>query len=122
MANKWKVKRSSEPGKAPSLADLELGELALNTHDGRLFTRKDDGTPSVVELSGGSGGGGGGGASFGLVIGDERTQGDLADISAEGGGDVLTILGLGGAKVRTEEATDTIYIDSRAVAMAIALG
>jgi len=121
MANKWKVKRSSQPGKVPSLSDLELGELAVNTHDGKLFTRKDDGSPSIIELSGG-GGGGGGGISFGVVVGDERTDGDLADVSAEGAGDALTIVGVGGAKVRTEEQTDTIYIDSRAVAMAVALG
>jgi len=56
MANTVKIKRSSVASKVPTTSDLELGELALNTYDGKLFTKKDDGTASVVELSGGSGG------------------------------------------------------------------
>lgn len=58
MANLIKLKRSAVAGKAPTTSDLELGELALNTYDGKLYTKKDDGTASIVELSGGSGGGG----------------------------------------------------------------
>jgi len=70
MANLIKLKRSAVAGKAPTTSDLELGELALNTYDGKLYTKKDDGTASIVELSGGGGGGGGsgGGVSLGLVI------------------------------------------------------
>lgn len=55
MANTIKIKRSAVAGKAPAVGDLELGELALNTYDGKLYTKKDDGTASIVELSGGSG-------------------------------------------------------------------
>ena len=58
MANLIKLKRSAVAGKAPITSDLELGELALNTYDGKLYTKKDDGTASIVELSGGGGGGG----------------------------------------------------------------
>ena len=64
MANTIKIKRSAIPGKTPAVSDLSLGELALNTFDGKLYTLKDNGTPSVVELSGGGGGGGGGGNSY----------------------------------------------------------
>lgn len=53
MANTIKIKRSAVAGKAPATGDLELGELALNTYDGKLYTKKDDGTASIVELSGG---------------------------------------------------------------------
>lgn len=59
MANLIKLKRSAVAGKAPVVGDLELGELALNTYDGKLYTKKDNGTASIVELSGGSGSGGG---------------------------------------------------------------
>lgn len=59
MANTVKLKRSSVAGKVPTTSDLQLGELALNTYDGKLFTKKDDGTASIVELSGGGGGGSG---------------------------------------------------------------
>jgi len=42
MANpKIKFKRSAVANKRPSLSNLELGELALNTYDGKLFTRQD---------------------------------------------------------------------------------
>ena len=57
MANLIKLKRSAVAGKAPVVGDLELGELALNTYDGKLYTKKDNGTASIVELSGGGGGG-----------------------------------------------------------------
>jgi len=55
MANLIKLKRSAVAGKAPATTDLELGELALNTYDGKLYTKKDNGTASIVELSGGGG-------------------------------------------------------------------
>jgi hypothetical protein len=40
MANIVKLKRSSVADKVPSTADLQLGELALNTYDGNLFFKK----------------------------------------------------------------------------------
>lgn len=51
MANLIKLKRSAVAGKAPAVGDLALGELALNTYDGKLYTKKDNGTASIVELS-----------------------------------------------------------------------
>jgi len=36
-----KLKRSSVPGKVPSIENLKLGELALNTHDGNLFLKRE---------------------------------------------------------------------------------
>jgi hypothetical protein len=51
MANTVKLKRSAVQGKAPQTSDLELGELALNTHDGNLFFKKDDGTASIVSVA-----------------------------------------------------------------------
>lgn len=43
-------KRSSTPSAVPTTSSLRLGELAINTHDGRIFTKKDDGAASIVEL------------------------------------------------------------------------
>jgi hypothetical protein len=54
MANTLKLKRSSVSGRVPTTGDLQLGELALNTFDGKLYTLKNNGTASVVELSGGA--------------------------------------------------------------------
>jgi hypothetical protein len=43
MATQYiKFKRSSIPGKRPSNSQMELGELALNTSDGRIFTKKEN--------------------------------------------------------------------------------
>lgn len=50
-----RLKRSAIPGKAPQATDLELGELAINTHDGTLFLKKDDGAEAIVEIGAGGG-------------------------------------------------------------------
>lgn len=50
-----KVKRSSVSGKVPLTTDLVLGELAINTFDGKVYTKKNNGTESVVEIGGGGG-------------------------------------------------------------------
>ncbi len=49
MANpKIKFKRSGVANKRPTLANLELGEIALNTYDGKLFTRQDTGGVGIA--------------------------------------------------------------------------
>lgn len=53
MANVIKIKRSAVSGKAPAVGDLQLGELAVNTFDGKLYTKKDNGTASIVEIGAG---------------------------------------------------------------------
>ena len=53
MASQIKIKRSSQEGKVPVPGDLELGELAINTFDGKLFLKKNDGTESIVEIGAG---------------------------------------------------------------------
>ena len=57
MANTVKLKRSAVPAKVPATTDLQLGELAVNTYDGKLYLKKDDGTESVVQVGGGAGSG-----------------------------------------------------------------
>ena len=51
MANKITHKQSSVAGKMPTPEQLALGELAINTTDGKLFLKKNvSGTESVVEV------------------------------------------------------------------------
>lgn len=50
MAHTVQVKRSAVQGKVPLVSDLALGELAVNTYDGKLYIKKDPGTPSIVEI------------------------------------------------------------------------
>lgn len=46
-----KLKRSATPGKVPTAGNLELGEIAINTHDGKVYLKKDaNGAVSVVEV------------------------------------------------------------------------
>lgn len=54
MANKIQVKRSAVPDKIPVVGDVDLGELAINTYDGKLYLKKDNGTQSIVEIGGGA--------------------------------------------------------------------
>ena len=54
MATPIRIKRSAVPGKAPSVSDLQVGELALNTYDAELYTlrsRPGIGT-NVVKIGG----------------------------------------------------------------------
>jgi hypothetical protein len=51
-----KLKRSSVADAVPTSGDLEVGELAVNTADGTLFTKHTDN--SIVALTGGESGGG----------------------------------------------------------------
>jgi hypothetical protein len=53
MATNIVLKRSASAGSAPGTSDLELGELALNTYDGKMYMKKTvSGTSSIVELTG----------------------------------------------------------------------
>ena len=45
-----RMKRSAVAGKAPQTTDLELGELAVNTYDGKLYLRRNDGTDAILEV------------------------------------------------------------------------
>lgn len=50
MAQVVKLKRSSVEGKVPTTSNLELGELSINTHDGRIFFEKNDGSDSIEHI------------------------------------------------------------------------
>ena len=52
MAQTIRLKRSSVQNNVPSTSDLELGELAINTYDGKLFIKKNDGSASIVQVGG----------------------------------------------------------------------
>ena len=72
MANTIKLKTGS--GSDPSASDLIVGEIAIRTDSGKLFTKKDNG--SVAEISGSGGG---------------IEDGDKGDITVSNGGDTFTI-------------------------------
>jgi hypothetical protein len=51
MAQLIKLKRTAVEGRKPTTSNLELGELAINTHDGKIYFEKDNGTPSIREIA-----------------------------------------------------------------------
>lgn len=51
MAVKIELKRSAIPGKVPTTSQLDLGELAINTFDGKVYFKQDNGTQQVIELA-----------------------------------------------------------------------
>ena len=67
MAQTIKLKRSATQGASPTTSQLELGEVAINTYDGKMYIKKNvGGTESIVEVGAGSGSGGGLSSSFTL--------------------------------------------------------
>lgn len=53
MSTNIKLKRSSVPGKIPTVEQIDLGELAINTYDGNIyFKRNKDSLESIVKLVG----------------------------------------------------------------------
>jgi hypothetical protein len=52
MSVNIKLKRSSVPGNIPTISQLELGEIALNTYDGKAYFKKQVGvSQSIVEIA-----------------------------------------------------------------------
>ncbi len=47
MATPIRIKRSAVPGKKPQLSDLQLGELAVNFYDGKVFFKQNQGAVGV---------------------------------------------------------------------------
>ena len=50
MAQKILLKRSGVSGSIPTTANIDLGELALNTYDGKAFMHKSGSTDEVVQF------------------------------------------------------------------------
>lgn len=58
MANKIQVKRSATPLKVPTTSDLDLGEIAINTFDGKMYIKQDVlGVQTIIQVGGGAGSG-----------------------------------------------------------------
>jgi len=126
MANTIKLKRSSTASDTPSAGDLEVGELAVNTADAKLFTKHTDN--SIKEISGTGGGGGlsnvvedttpqlggvldtnGNNIEFGDSTGAEVNRlkfgaGDDLEIYHDGSNSVIRDAGTGNLVLRASEA------------------
>ena len=99
MANTIKIRRSAVANQVPTTGQLALGELALNTYDGKLYTKKDDGSASIVQLSGGST----------STLQQVLTAGNSSTVDAEING---VTVGLGSSGVATNTAAGYQALDS----------
>jgi len=89
-----RIRRSAVQGAIPATSALALGELAINTHDGKLFLKKDvDGTESIVE------------------IGAPPPAANNATITIAAGTDLTT----GGDFTTDQASNETITIDHAAI-------
>lgn len=105
MANIVKLKRSAVASAVPTTAQLDLGELAINTYDGKLFLKKNvTGTETIVEIGAGGGGGGGAGNAFVTI------QSESGSTTANSTTDTLTIIG--DSSIDTSISGDTLTIKS----------
>ncbi len=50
MSQNIRLKRSAVPGRVPTVDQVELGEIALNTYDGKLYLKQDNGTQSIIAV------------------------------------------------------------------------
>lgn len=77
MASSVQLKRSAVQGAVPTTGQLNLGELAINTYDGKLYLKKNvSGTESIVEIGAG-GGSGGASISIGATSPSSPSNGSL---------------------------------------------
>ena len=102
MAQVIKLKRTAVQGKIPTTSNLDLGELAINTYDGRIFFEKDDGTPSIQEIL----------TTDSDVTGSLNLNGALTASSLEiiGNANIAGNLVLGGNITIGDTATDSITV------------
>lgn len=112
MAQTIKLKRSATQGATPATSALELGEVAINTYDGKMFIKKDDGSESIVEI----------GASSGIanVVEDTTPQlgGNLdlnsSNITGTGNIDITGTVTIDGLTVGDGTGSEQILVDAGA--------
>lgn len=95
MANIVKLKRSAVPAAVPTVGQLDLGEVAINTYDGKMYIKRNNGAESVVQVGGG-----------GLGSSPLTTKGDLYTFSTA---DVRLPVGLNG-QVLVADSTQAVGI------------
>ena len=94
MAQTIKLRRSATSGAAPTTSQLDLGELALNTYDGKVYMKKSvNGTESIVEVTGSGGGSSASGALYtDEFSGDGNTAGFTLSVAPVSEDDLIVFI------------------------------
>ena len=102
MAQVVKLKRTAVAGKVPSTSNLELGELAINTYDGKIFFQRDNGTPSIQQVV----------TTNSSITGALDIHGDItaSNLYIQGNTTIDGNLTLGGNITIGDSSTDTVSI------------
>jgi hypothetical protein len=100
MAQVLKLKRTAVQGKSPTADTLELGELAINTYDGKLYFEKDDGIPSIQSIV----------VTDALITGSLNINGAITASYFKGNGSQITF---GGTGMVSGSSQLTSSLDSR---------
>lgn len=104
--SKITLKKSSIPGKAPSVSDIDYGELAINYADGKLYFKTSSNTIDTFVSS--------------TTAGTQNTFVDIAvpgqtTITAENPTDTLTISSGLGLSITTDPVSNTLTIGNTGV-------
>ena len=100
MAQTIKLKRSATAGNTPTTSQLALGELGINTTDGKLFLKKSvSGTESIVDV---------GDTSGYLPLSGGTLTGSI-DVTGSVTADGLTVDGTNGAYTIASNGNDFYY-------------
>ena len=102
MSTVIKLKRSETGGSAPTTSDLEIGEVAVNTADQKIYMRDSTGIVVVADTATGSGSAGS--AFTNIAVSGQTT------VQADSSTDTLTLVGAGLNSITTNATTDTITI------------
>ena len=102
MSTVIKLKRSESAGSAPTTSDLEVGEVAVNTADQKIYMRASTGVVVVADTATGSGSAGS--AFTNIAVSGQST------VQADSSTDTLTLEGTGLNSITTDATTDTITI------------
>ena len=102
MAVVLKPKRSATAGSSPTTSDLEVGEIAVNTTDQKIYMRTSSGIVTIADTASG---GGAAGSAFTTIAVSGQTS-----IQSDSSTDTLTLVGTGLNSITTDASTDTITI------------
>ena len=102
MSTVIKLKRSETGGSAPTTSDLEVGEVAVNTVDQKIYMRSSTGIVTIADTATGSGSAGS--AFTNIAVSGQST------VQADSSTDTLTLVGTGLNSITTDASTDTITI------------